>query len=490
MLGLEYSDQLITNGNAVFVKFYPFNSILQGDKLQYEISGLPGNKEGVSGSILVGYNVGIYNNISEDKRSSAIETIKYFSSKEFQKSLVLKKIIISGILSLYEDENVCSNINNCEYYKDLQTIRRPIGKTDDLSKYMEMFVNYFNEYIYGDESEISILTKIDDYTKIYNIEVNTKEGLVGLIFVIIISLFLMIIVSSISLLYIKKYEDYFLFLPKHQWLMIIMGIILILLIGYTNIGEVSVLKCEIRYILLGVGYSFINLPLILKLIISFPEKNKYTVWIVKNKYLFLIFFILIEVLLDGLILIKPFAIEDVMVNKGKNFQICGVEDLMTKIMLLVVMIYRLFLMLITLLLVFIEWNNKDISIDLKLIVTCTYINLITYFVLLLFNFIIINNYISNFIMNESLIILMAFSNYVVLYAIRLIIPIIIKKDELEEIIDKIKCSNGNSFKSSENHDSYQSNNSDNNYSYKPRNSFSSSKRGSIYSKIINYHYNS
>eukprot|EP00833_Pecoramyces_ruminatium_P010810 jgi/Orpsp1_1/1184842/evm.model.c7180000091215.1 len=152
LLGTEYTEEMLHNGNALFLKFYVFVSEFKNDNFPYVISNLPGIKEGISSSIIAGYNIGIDSSIDKSKEESAIEVVKFMTSKEFQKSLALKKIIISGILSFYNDEEFCSKIKNCEYYRNLQVIARPVNKTKDFYDYTEKFTNYFYKFLYGNET--------------------------------------------------------------------------------------------------------------------------------------------------------------------------------------------------------------------------------------------------------------------------------------------------------------------------------------------------
>lgn len=482
---MDYTDQKVNNGGALFLKFYPFISILRGNELEYEITGLPGIKEGLSGSILVGYNVGIDESISKEKEKSALEVLKYMSSREFQKSLVLEKIIISGILTLYDDKEVCSQINNCEYYKDLQVIAKPVNKTDNFEEYSEKFANYFYEYLYGNETEKGALKKMDDITKIYYISIETKETIVGLIFFILLLVTIALVILSLSFLYIKKFENYFLFLPKSLWFMVFIGILMILSVGFLNIGKISIFKCHLKSILFFGGYSFIYLPLIYKLLILFPTENKYSIWVFKNKYLFFIVFILLNVILNGLSLFQGFNVRDIILDKGENYQTCKIDNLLIKIIFIFTVFYKFIIMLMMLLLIFIEWNNKAFFYDMKFIVISIYINLMTIAILSIFDFFIIINYIWYFVIKESIILLISISNHFILYDVRLILSILLKKDELDVIIDNIKLSNS-IFKSSECIESSYSNTN----SEKTREIRLSYRSNSVISKILNLHYGS
>jgi len=154
---LMYTVEKFFNGKAMFLKFFVFFELLQNSP--YVLSDMPGIKEGLSGSTVVGYNVGIKNGIDTGKRKAAIKAIKCMTFKECQKPLVIKELIISGISSLYDDEEVCSTINNCKFYKNVQTVLKPVDKVDDFSEYSEKFTNFFFEYLYGNETEKNALKK-------------------------------------------------------------------------------------------------------------------------------------------------------------------------------------------------------------------------------------------------------------------------------------------------------------------------------------------
>jgi len=53
----------------------------------YKKSILPGNIEGISGSTIGGYNIGINNKISNNRKEKAIEVFKYITSWDIQKNI-------------------------------------------------------------------------------------------------------------------------------------------------------------------------------------------------------------------------------------------------------------------------------------------------------------------------------------------------------------------------------------------------------------------
>jgi len=153
--------KLLNEVNAIFVKFYSIE--FPG----YKMTALPGLKKGISGSAIVGYNIGISNAISEEKKKASVEVIKYLTSKEIQKKYVLSGDTISGITSLFHDEDVCS-ILNCEAYSNIQPLVRKVDPYPfDIIKYNKKYVKYVYDNLFKDITISETLKNIDDITKIY-----------------------------------------------------------------------------------------------------------------------------------------------------------------------------------------------------------------------------------------------------------------------------------------------------------------------------------
>ncbi|OUM63573.1 hypothetical protein PIROE2DRAFT_9855, partial [Piromyces sp. E2] len=170
---LDYSIMKIFNGEALFIKFYYIPGFIN-QYSPYIVSRMPGIKKGISGSIQVGYNIGIVSNIDEDKLIPAIEAVKYMTSLEVQKELALKELIISGITSLYYEDNVCSNIRFCEFYRNPQIIMKP-KNIYNLDNYYEKFTNYFYEFLYKNGKASDDL-KLFDYFDTTSIPVTTNNN--------------------------------------------------------------------------------------------------------------------------------------------------------------------------------------------------------------------------------------------------------------------------------------------------------------------------
>ncbi|OUM63393.1 hypothetical protein PIROE2DRAFT_61324 [Piromyces sp. E2] len=98
--GDDYTFDRFMDGKYVFMKFWFFN-------LPYmKITPLPGVKEGISGSVIGGHNVGINSFISPEHKEAAIKALEFISSYDIQKQYVLSNGVLSGIPSIYDDEEI------------------------------------------------------------------------------------------------------------------------------------------------------------------------------------------------------------------------------------------------------------------------------------------------------------------------------------------------------------------------------------------------
>jgi len=438
----------IFDGKALFVKFYYIPGFMY-EGSPYVISTMPGIKKGISGAIQVGYNFGIIGNIDKKKLQPAIEAIKFMTSRDIQKELALKELIVSGITSLYEEDDVCSNIKSCDFYKNAQMIMKPdnVFRADDFN---EKYTSYFYDFLYRDAPASVVLKKMEDLTKVYDFSLNTKDSSMGLIIFNVYLCLLIIILASIVLIFIKKFKNDYQFLTKPFWIILVIGIIMILSTGFTKLGKVKAYKCHLNILLLSLGFTFIYAPILYKLIITFPDDvNKYSVWVNNNKYLFFSILVAIDIFLNGLIIIKPYNVKINFIDEGENYKECDKSHVLTKLIIYILFGYKVLSSLAMLLLCFIEWNIIKIRIDIRLIVTSLYLNIMTLLILFLFNSFKINNYLLYSMIQEALIFIISLSNFIILYVIRIFIPSIYKESEDSVILGKSKVSTNPSLNKSQ-----------------------------------------
>jgi len=111
-----------------------------------------------------------------------------------------------------------------------------------------------------------------------------------------------------------------------------------------------------KSLLLSIGYTLSVCPTLYKLIIQFPEENKLFAWIYKDKYLFLLFNILIDVLVNSVSLLTEYTSQKVRVKEGERFEKCKYNGEYSIILLL---IYKIIVIVLILFLIFVEWNNTS-----------------------------------------------------------------------------------------------------------------------------------
>ena len=472
---IDYTISKIFDGKALFIKFYYIPGYIN-EYSPYIISIMPGIKEGISGAIQVGYNVGINANINKEKLEAAIEAVKFMTSREIQKELVLKELIVSGITSLYDEEDVCSNIRFCDFYKNSQIVMKPknVYKSDN---YYEKLTTYFYDFLYKNESAPSVLKKMEDLTKIYYISIDTTESYIGLVTLISYSCLWILILSSVILLYIKKCNFNYNILPKKFWYCLLSGILMILSSGYTKLEIITNFKCHSYYFLLSLGFTFMYVPYLYFLIITFPnDTNKYSLWVKNNKYLFFSIFVITDIILNGFTLIKPINIKTIFVDEGENYQICYRTNILISISIFIIIIYKFVFLLAMLLLIFIEWNILKIRVDIRLILTSIYLNIMKFSVYFLIDSLKLYNYISYYMIKEVFIFFISFSNFLTLYILRLLLPIFNKKDEDSKLFENFSMSFSESTAEKSNISSNISKYNNNNVTSK-----------SLFFKILDYH---
>ncbi|ORX81333.1 periplasmic binding protein-like II, partial [Anaeromyces robustus] len=144
-----YTIDKLMDGDGLFIKLGYFDWPISPD---YKITTLPGNKEGISASMIAGYNIGISKYSTEENIEASILAVSRMTSREVQKKLMTEFKKFSGITSLYNDENVCENKDICAVNKNIQPIARPISLTNDYNGYSEKFRYYIYKYLYGDDN--------------------------------------------------------------------------------------------------------------------------------------------------------------------------------------------------------------------------------------------------------------------------------------------------------------------------------------------------
>ncbi|KAG4083812.1 periplasmic binding protein-like II [Neocallimastix lanati (nom. inval.)] len=252
--------------NFLFLKFWYLHN------KNYTIIPLPGIKEGISGSVLGGHNLGISIYSDSNIRDYLIKVFMFITSKNMQRKYMVKRGFYSPISSLYDEDEVCKEVN-CEFFKSIQLIARPTNKIKDYDLYSSKFRNYIYDYLYGDKKAEDVLKIVNEITQTHYLSLKTDETHIGLIIFIITVILSVVILTSSGLLLITQYKLYFNFTSIDLWFIIIIGLFICLLPIYMDFGPIYLIKCYLRFYFNLFGRFLIYVPILIQLLINIPEKD-------------------------------------------------------------------------------------------------------------------------------------------------------------------------------------------------------------------------
>jgi len=387
----------------------------------YYITQLPGKKKGINSGLVNSINLGISRSISSKNKNAALEVLKFLTSERVQKEIVVKGFrSYTGIKKLYDDKEVC-DILNCSLVKEAQTVHREFKDIDNtnVDKYCSDIVNIFDSFLFKGKSTEEALSEIVDISKIYFVTLNNTFGLISFILLILTACFLILV---FVLLLQKKYKKKYSFFTLDLWIIYCLGYMVILFSEFLNYGKLSGEKCQTRYSLLFIGINLTTIPILYKLLISFPTKRKFSQSLVGNKDIFITIFVGIEVLLNIALLNTPFTTEEIYFDNtvvNKNFKRCTMTSTTGNVIILIDIIIKTIEVVCILILSYIEWNVKEIYEDVRAIVINEYINNFSFILLIIFNYIDINNYEYIFFIHSIFIIIICMTNYINILSINL-----------------------------------------------------------------------
>jgi len=443
----------------------------------YKKTILLGNKEGISGSVVGGYNVGINSYISDSKKVLSIKALKFMTSREMQKKLMIETKTLSAIDDLYDDTEVCSVVD-CNLIKNIQFFFHNHNEYYD-----NKFLDYINEFMYGDKTAVEVLEQISNINKFYYISINPKISMPGFVVFIIIIVLSLLMLFSLGFLFIDKFKQYFKFLSIDLWIINFFGNIFNMFSLFTMYGFPNNIKCHVQFVLVSLCTTLYLTPILFKLIAIYPRKNTLFSYIKDHKYLFILIFILFDIMMSIFYFITPYTIVEVIVPKEKNYKFCRMNEKEGFLPILFLLFEKCFVVLLIELLLFMEWNIKKTTNDIKAINSAITID--TLYVLLLMIICILNikNFVVEFILYSILSISVSLTNFILVYASK-ILWVTKEMNEkqmfFEKAMKEIHSSNSMDDGPYERRGSVISNNR--------RASVYSTRRASVISKIITCHY--
>ena len=419
------------NVNHLFIRYYYFVHVPI-----FRVTALPGRKEGVSGTYVKSTNLSISKYIDEERKRAAIEFLKFASLKETQKKYIINNYMFSAMTELYDDEEVCSVIE-CDVVKDAYPFSLKtndvnyFGNDDYNKKYQKILLNY----LYKDEPLSVALKNIEDITKIYKFSLKTDDSKAGLVIFIVSLLFFVCMILSIILVFMKKLENKFKFLSRDLWIITTLGSLILMSSLLTLYGDLSNVKCHLRVMLINMGLVLSITPSLFKLIINFPASNKFSLWIGKNKYIFIFIIIVFTVSLNGILAISSFDVQVLKTSDNRNYEKCTMNNIAGNVIYYMVQVYDIVIIFSTLLLIYIEWSIEETSLDVNFLATALFMDTLSIILIIIIDKIKIKN---DVLYNTSLAISILFfsiSNHLFIYFIR-ILPLFGKKEREEAKIIK------------------------------------------------------
>jgi len=416
-------------GKLIFTHFY---SSVQMPHLSMSV--LPGKKEGINSSVVGGFIIGINKNIPEERRNASLEVIKVLNSKEFQKEFIVKQLgYITPIEELYNDSEICKYMP-CQVLEEVQYYYRPQASKKYFNLFNDKAVSNIQKFIDGKLTVDEVLTNVDDITRIYYLDIKSTTG--SIIFSILIGISCIVIITTLFI-FVPRFKPHFTFLSTDLWIIYSLGSVLILYSTFEYFNESTERKCLSRQQAIANAYCLILIPLVYRLIINFPLKNKISTFSVNNKYICIFGLYSIQLLLT--ILSCCFAEyrnnEVNMSNSNKNFYTCVNDNSFGKILMFIQIGYDGILYIIVCALMFLEWSIVNTGFDLRQFSIVIIINGIAVILLLVMNYVEINNYLMYNLLFIFINLTSVIVSHIYIFVVRLFISLL--RDKYNESEEKI-----------------------------------------------------
>lgn len=351
----------------------------------------------------------------------------------------MKYGLFSIIPTLYDDEEACQWID-CSVIKEANPYVFVGYDTGDYSQedYYNKIREYIYKYVYGNDSITQTMKKLNDLKKKYNLSIKTNDSSTGLTIFIIICISLLSMIVLLIIFYFKNDMKYS-FLPNEFWIISLLGSIFIQCTIFTLYGELTVTKCFSKLIFFNTTYLINIVPIFIQLIVNFPEENKISDWFNKrfNRYLVLIIFLIINYILVGLMFINPYSIETVLINDGENYQICVLNNVFSIVLSKLIYSIEIIILILSLFLLFIEWNLIESVYHSRLITSLVFIDLLLLIIYECFHYIKFKNYIIDGISLYFIFFFLSLTNFILIFITK-IYTILTNRNSIENMIVVLK----------------------------------------------------
>jgi len=417
----------VTGANFLFIRYFYLIHLPR-----FKGSALPGKREGVSGSIVIPNNIAISKYVSEERRNAALEFLKFVVSKDSQREYIAKNNLISAIPELYDEEEVC-NVTECDLIKDaypFSVMSNDLNKFCDDS-YHEKYRDNILDYMYHDEPLDKVLKIIENITKIFVFSIKTEDSSIGLVIFIIILTISAIMILSLVFAFNKNFENRFQFLSKDSWVITILGSIVLMASILTLYGQVTNTKCHLKIMIVNIGFVLSICPSLYKLATNFPESNRVSMWIERNKYIFILIVMTLTVMVNALLFVSPYSFQELASPDGIHYRKCRMNKTIGNVIYYLIQCYDAFIIVISLLLIFMEWSLEETNLDVKYLATALFMDVLSLILLNILDRIRFDDYIVYNVLLSITIIVFSIFNYLFIYLVR-VIPVFGYNAEYED----------------------------------------------------------
>jgi len=261
----------------------------------------------------------------------------------------------------------------------------------------------------------------------------------------------------------------------------------------TLYGDVTDFKCHLRITLINVGFVLSICPSLHKLITNFPENNKISLWLEKNKYIFILIVMIFTMGLNGLFAISSYDIQDLTTSTEKNFKKCAMTNIFGNLIYYIMQVYTILIIVISLLLIYMEWSLEDTYLDINFLSTALFMDTLSIILLNIIEKVKFKDYVLyNLLLATNILIFSGF-NQLFIYFVR-ILPLFKINSEVEEsnkILKELLNSDLHGSKNfsytTSNYNSESTDNSQFSKTTDKNTSIENSKFTKITQKIMHYH---
>ncbi|KAG4093786.1 hypothetical protein H8356DRAFT_1081048 [Neocallimastix lanati (nom. inval.)] len=338
----------------------------------FTLTNLPGKEVGLSGSVIGGLHLGINKNISEKKKQNIAIIIEYIVRKELQYQTSMKFGFLSALKEVYENDSICQKYQQCQDFKSIQHILRPINTVENDKEYFKKYRNFLLKYLYNNDNLQECLQGIKYLTNVFYLD-NSKFMIQ---YSVVVGFTDLIMIICYFLSYIKTQRHKFKQLSKFYWFLYLLGIIIIMSFGFTGIGEITTFKCRIRPLVLSFGFTLSNTVILTRMLANFPESEIHFSRFCRNHFnRAIIISILFDVFLYSLTLINPTVVNTVK-DGNRLYSKCTVVSTLNIIALVLIYLYKFTILLGMALAIFTEWNVEECKYDVHYAIAILFISFI------------------------------------------------------------------------------------------------------------------